>query len=794
MESHLLYYVLAFLLLIHDYQCVILGEEESKILQEIVDEFKKNPTDSKYDHVIYIPINKAHLIPKVFIWCPLLHFKIPLRCPQCNHQLKVQSFAQSLHGAKGNERAPRMIYDVGGNILLVQTYYVCVSRDKHHAFMSGTTEILDKLPGNTAKKLPMVLHYKSGFSNDLLDFLQISVNQGHTFQEIMEMIGSLNFRKFVERSNLAGITEVTKSFQDNILYSFTSGDKLMHLFLWLFERKSEAYKRHLHSTKCSTLVLDTSYKMEKKCKVKGPGNGEGKDMHLENLLFGFNENGEVVFWKPIKSKNFEHIKDSLIEFKHKLESSGQELNVILAPDCCIIRGVYQQLFPTVPVKMGIVHAIKSVTDTLPKDHPDTMVFAHKLMQIFSSSSTEDKRTEETTSPLEIEANLDFLLTNWRSKLTEATMASLDYLRHHIRRGCLSGIPPGEGTEKIDPFHRYIQKSFLSRVTVITPDMAFAIFTCLIYAWNCKKQCKNLFKGKKVIPITPIEAYDVEPKAKTSEFDQSKIDVKGFTDSEGVEPLVIECTQQSDSGTVSSMLVITVDVVEYMFLRLLHIQDLISAFKEKCQKSFGQSDFPIFSSNTGISPYVRLTAQASEQDKNFEILKKNLAQYGLQLEHIPGDGNCLFRSIVVQVEKLSQSTPDLKTFLDSIGMDKTQDDNTAKLRELFVTELKTNFTGYKEWIDVSNMNFEQDLKQFSEDGFFASDIGDLCIKVCANVLQLPIIVIPSLQNVKFFPFLPTKFTTAYPIYIAYNHSAAGHYDATKGKHKYIINLVLILESH
>ncbi|KAK3752373.1 hypothetical protein QZH41_000381 [Actinostola sp. cb2023] len=479
--------------------------------------------------------------------------------------------------------------------------------------------------------------------------------------------------------------------------------------------------------------------MEKKCKVKGSASGSGKDMHLDNLFLGLNENGEVVLWKPIKSKSFQDIKYALIEFKDKLESSGHELNTILVSNCCESRALYQEIFPEVPVKMGITHAIKAVTDTLPRENPDTMAFAHKLLQIFSSSSTEQQRTEETTSPLEIEANLDFLLTNWRTRLLEPTMVACDHLRYHIRKGCLSGIPPGEGTEKIDNLHRYLQKSFLSRITVTTPDMAFAIITCILYAWNCKKQCKNLFKGKKVIPIMPIEAQELKPKQNTIDSDHSKIDFKGLTD-KGIEPLVIECTQQNNSAVVTSMLVITADVVEYMFIRLLHIQDLINAFKDKCQKSFGVSDFPIFSSNGGISPYEKLISESSEQEKNTEVLYKNLSEYGLEIDKVPGDGNCLFRSIVLQVQRLAQYCPELEKYLELIGMGKTQEEDTTKLRELFVTELQNNFAGYKEWINITNINLEQDLSNFSEDGFFASDIGDLCIKLSLFLLFLSMLLI------------------------------------------------------
>lgn len=768
---------------LYQYHCVTIGDEEHNILQEIVQAFENSPTDSRYDHVIYVPISQAHLVPKVFIWCPMKHFEIPLRCPVDNYPLKFKGFAKSLRTHKNKERSPRLVYDVGGNILLVQSYYVCAQEDpeKCHGYLSASSEIMEKLPANVAQRLPLFLHYKSGFSNEFLDFLLVSLSQGHTFQEITEMISSLNYRKFVERNALAGVVEVVRDFHDNILYSTSGSDKLMHVFLWDFEKKNKAYEVHLNNIPCSTLVCDSSFKLERKCKVKGPSTPLSKNMHLDNIFLGLNEHGEVVMWKPVDSSNFEELREILTAFRDRLKTNEQELSAVLVPNCCDMRVMYQQIFPEVQVKMGIVHAVRSVIETLPKDHPDTQVFGCKLYQIFrSSQDVEEERKEESTSPLEIEANLDNLLTNWRSRLLEPTMVAIDRLRRHIRRGCLSGIPPGEGTEKFDNLHRHIQKSFLSRVTVVTPEMAFAIFTCLIYAWNCKKQIKSRYKGRKAIPLVPIEAHQNNPKPSSEKPDPIKLNIKALGD-QNVEPLIIECTQTSeDSNPVTSMLVITPDVVEYMFTRLLHILDLVHAFKIKCQKAFSVTDFPILSSTYGISFHQKLIAETTEQDANTQTLRKNLSDFGLQIDSVAGDGNCLFRSIILQVQKLAQVSPELQQFLASINLDKSVEEDTANIRKLFVTELQGNLAAYKDWIDMEKVNVEEDLKNFQQSGFFSSDIGDLCVKVCANLLQVPIIVVPSLPNVKFFPFLPTKFTSTTPIYVAYNHTGPGHYDGTKGK--------------
>ena len=47
------------------------------------------------------------------------------------------------------------------------------------------------------------------------------------------------------------------------------------------------------------------------------------------------------------------------------------------------------------------------------------------------------------------------------------------------------------------------------------------------------------------------------------------------------------------------------------------------------------------------------------------------------------------------------------------------------------------------------------------------------------LENPIVIVAALPSTPTVPFLQHEFLTTTPIYISYDHSGPGHYDATKG---------------
>lgn len=76
-------------------------------------------------------------------------------------------------------------------------------------------------------------------------------------------------------------------------------------------------------------------------------------------------------------------------------------------------------------------------------------------------------------------------------------------------------------------------------------------------------------------------------------------------------------------------------------------------------------------------------------------------------------------------------------------------------------------------DSINMRAEE----FKQNGVFDRSLGDLVMKVCAHVLNFPIMVVTSNENYPYVPFMPGSAHTSRCIYVAYHYYGAGHSDAT-----------------
>lgn len=79
------------------------------------------------------------------------------------------------------------------------------------------------------------------------------------------------------------------------------------------------------------------------------------------------------------------------------------------------------------------------------------------------------------------------------------------------------------------------------------------------------------------------------------------------------------------------------------------------------------------------------------------------------------------------------------------------------------------------IPISDMNAE--TERFRDQNSFCGDVGDLVIKVCSDLLRIPIIVVTSLNGTPFVPFIPDDAVTDRAIYIGYTAFGPGHYDGT-----------------
>ena len=118
------------------------SEEEQKLVDKLLEEYSSHSGYYHYDSVISTGLENSRLIPKVFIWCPMHHNSIKVVCPVDRCVLTFNRW--TLCVVKNNKFNPCLVYDLEGNIILIQASYVCPRGDQ---FFSASKDILDVLPG-----------------------------------------------------------------------------------------------------------------------------------------------------------------------------------------------------------------------------------------------------------------------------------------------------------------------------------------------------------------------------------------------------------------------------------------------------------------------------------------------------------------------------------------------------------------------------------------------------------------------------------------------------------------------
>lgn len=765
--------------------CIRLGKEEEALLRQILQEFESNPEDGRYDRTIETRHSDAQLIPKIFIWCPIRHYDLTINCPVHNCPLRVGRWTDVLQGIRTDPRNPRLVYDLHGNLILVQAFYECSYRlPEHekagHRYLSACNEILGLLSPTIDKMFPIIMQQRCAFTTRLYDYIITSIYQGQNFMELSEGIASMNFREFMR--NNPESDDLGKGFESNIFCAYPGNDKLMELFLLQFQLTRDLYENNMCKHVGKILSCDHTFKISKHVGVTREDDCKFV-RQFENVFLALNENGEVMTWAFTKSTSFSEISGMLKDLKCRLDEAGITLEMILVDDCCHVRQFYEQIFPGVKVRLDLFHACLRIVQTIPKGNGFNAQFSNELSLIFrNDGDLGDERKKATASPEDVEANLERLLFVWKKNLNKDTVHQAELLRKHIRKGCLSDIPIGCGTEKNERLHRHLNRSLLCGVSKIGPELAIAVMTCVLYAWNCKRKGSHL-QSKRVKPVVPIESVrschqdhvsTAQPHMKQTKNKILSSDIKGSSISASRSYLVEKKVEELK----------TITLLEYIIRRVLHLQDFLSTFGAQCKTKTVDMVSLLWSTGVKTSSFIEDESELNTMgmdmtSQHAENLKRNLSGLNLELDKVAGDGNCYFRAVVRHLPKyLTGNKEQLEQHCLSLGFGKNEEENTAKLRQLFVNEVTEHIGDYESWMTAGINNLEM-VSKFSQSGFFASEVGDLCARATAKLLRIPIIIVTALPNLPTIPFLPDVFATDKPIYVAYDHSGPGHYNATKG---------------
>ena len=135
--------------------------------------------------------------------------------------------------------------------------------------------------------------------------------------------------------------------------------------------------------------------------------------------------------------------------------------------------------------------MQRVRKAIPKGSEFSKKFSKQLGMIFRQKSDCGKVHEMATrSHTVILQNVHNFIKRWSTFLSldrmNRALLEVDHLRGHIRKGCLSDIKPGEGTESNERLHNTLNKSLLCGATTVGPELAIAIISLIFYNIYCKR--------------------------------------------------------------------------------------------------------------------------------------------------------------------------------------------------------------------------------------------------------------------------------------------------------------------
>ena len=97
-----------------------------------------------------------------------------------------------------------------------------------------------------------------------------------------------------------------------------------------------------------------------------------------------------------------------------------------------------------------------------------------------------------------------------------TFRELENLRIHVKKGCISGIEPGQAAECNECLHQTLHKSLLCGATKIGPEIAIVVITLIFYALNYRREGQKHEGNSRIIPFVPLPSVKAIKAIKVAE--------------------------------------------------------------------------------------------------------------------------------------------------------------------------------------------------------------------------------------------------------------------------------------
>ena len=353
--------------------------------------------------------------------------------------------------------------------------------------------------------IPFALSHNSGMTISVYDHIVRLLENGNNFSVIEKILSS----SFVDTFTRKQLMYPDKEFPaiSNLFRTFSPSDDLIKkCFVRYYERFHSRYVNEVNKIEFKHLSCDHTFKVTANIGYIR----EGKwCKQYDSVFLVLNEHGKCKGFEFTKGTGFEHVH----ELMKQLSQQPYKCSHIFIDNCCDWRLKIRNVFPDVLVKLNLFHAIKRLTNALPKKHPFFDDVCKEIGLVFRKSGDFlEERQEATPEPKEIITNMVSFVSKWNDIhhngwriVTHEFLSEVEKLNSHINLGCVSDIPKGAGTNRIESLYKQL-KPLITRGR-LGVQTAKAIFTHIMYYQNSKNGTMKF-----VPPVRSLKPPQPEQKA------------------------------------------------------------------------------------------------------------------------------------------------------------------------------------------------------------------------------------------------------------------------------------------
>ena len=352
--------------------------------------------------------------------------------------------------------------------------------------------------------IPFILLHRSGLTRQFARTVIRLALEGMGFTAIERFI--INRRLEYSASVKLQIDDVYRTLQGSVPHHnmaidsalcylqkpYPSNDLLCRCFLQDYLEHKPYYSREMeHQIASEYISIDHTFKVAANLGYVRP---DGRWVsQYEAVLIVMNGEGKIIAWQLTRTTSFDEVSTMLTALSQRLSKVNSNPKIVTVDNCCTVRNKLKALFgDDIIVNLDIFHATQRIIKPMPKRHPLYTHCKSDITMIFRDPKDRGTKREMTTPDSAILLNnLQQFRKKWKgahmdswyvlnSKVTDA----LDNLEIHISLGCLSGIPPGCGTNRNENLHKSVNP-FFSRCRMGIP-LALALLTILFFQHNQKQ--------------------------------------------------------------------------------------------------------------------------------------------------------------------------------------------------------------------------------------------------------------------------------------------------------------------